>query len=61
MLSFDEYKRDWSYREDYLRQQLGTARTGTAFWDLAYKHYVRLEGYATIRLIGPKADRSAQH
>ena len=52
MLTFDEYRKAWSPREDYLRRELGTYRTGKAFWDLAYRHYVRLEGYATVRLIG---------
>ena len=52
MLTFEEFAKAWSPREEYLRRELGTRQTGRAFWTLAYKHYVRLEGYATVRLIG---------
>ena len=61
MLTFEEYRREWSPREDHLRRELGTWRTGTAFWTLAYKHYVRLEGYATMKLIGIQANRAVHH
>ena len=61
MLTFEEYAKAWSPREDYLRRELGTTRTGWAFWDLAYKHYVRLEGYATVKLTGFQSEKATQH
>lgn len=61
MLTFEEFKQQWLPRENDLRQGLGTERTGNAFWELAYRQYVRLDSYATVSIVGNQTRPSTNH
>lgn len=61
MLTLEEFKQQWLPREDYLRKGLGTDRTGTAFWEMAYRQYVRLDSYATVSIVGIQARNPTNH
>jgi hypothetical protein len=61
MLTFEDFKQQWLPREDYLRRGLGTERTGTAFWKMAYRQYVRLESYATVNMVGFPTRTTSSH
>ena len=59
MLTYKEFKAQWTPSEEHLRQGYATDLKGERFWDLAYRNYTRTYGYATIRIVGAKgADAS---
>ena len=51
MLTYQEFKAQWSPREEYLRQGYATQLKGERFWDLAYRNYTRTLGFATVKIM----------
>ena len=59
MLTYQEFKAQWTPREEALRQSYGTDLKGGQFWNLAYRQYTRTIGLGTIKIMPELKNESA--